>query len=434
MTQEPTSRLVPYEMVEPGFEAIYTGEQAEPGSERQEGPTTVLGDEEGRAIRRWSTWTWTWADQEANWGDEIKHINAMQEALGPLDDDTRMIRAHIGSLVPCDAGFPIAVDDLLAAIGRGRFTELSVHNGCWCGGMWWESRGTQWGQEEALAAIETCAREYMAGTSVEALAERFPSARGSICRMADWLGPADQLTELQRLMIERMLLPFEFYAGRSRDYGEVNHNCFEEGGRGRELDSRISALAGLPKVHFRHTREFRENLESIDDPQKRELYDVHSRIANGIHGLSDCHHATFRYVETWLHGIGTGKVSIPTRPSGAEKERLGRLIFGYALGLDRWLLGAPMQFLLLDLGHIDLGFDPKNEILRVYAHLGDERTPTKEWLAACLWYNLAHNDHGGLCRHAELVRKADELGISVREWMDAALRSEVRHRTPGTLQ
>jgi hypothetical protein len=69
-----------------------------------------------------------------------------------------------------------------------------------------------------------------------------------------------------------------------------------------------------------------------------------------------------------------------------ERERLGRLLFGYVLGLDQWLKGTPMQFLLLDLGHVDLGFDPKNEILRVYAYLGEERTALKEWLAACLWY------------------------------------------------
>jgi len=58
------------------------------------------------------------------------------------------------------------------------------------------------------------------------------------------------------------------------------------------------------------------------------------------------------------------------------------------------LLGIPLQFVLLDLGHIDVRFDPKNEILRVYAYLGEERTPVKEWLAACLWHNLCHNLHG----------------------------------------
>jgi hypothetical protein len=88
-----------------------------------------------------------------------------------------------------------------------------------------------------------------------------------------------------------------------------------------------------------------------------------------------------------------------------------------------------MQFVLLDLGHIDLGFDPKNEVLRVYAYLG-EKTPVKEWLAACLWYNLMYNDlynkpsswNAGLIRHKNLLEVAEQAGISVREWMDSVLK------------
>ena len=58
----------------------------------------------------------------------------MQEKLGPLDDKIRQIHAHIGSLVPCDGGFPVTVDELLNAIGRGELSDPSFHNGCWnCG-------------------------------------------------------------------------------------------------------------------------------------------------------------------------------------------------------------------------------------------------------------------------------------------------------------
>ena len=105
------------------------------------------------------------------------------------------------------------------------------------------------------------------------------------------------------------------------------------------------------------------------------MYEVCGAIASGVYTLSDCHHNTFRYIEGWIHGVGRGRPGIPTHKAGSDGERLGRLLFGYVLGLDRWLLGVPMQFLLLDLGHIDLGFDPKNEVLRTYAYLGDERTP-----------------------------------------------------------
>jgi hypothetical protein len=100
---------------------------------------------------------------------------------------------------------------------------------------------------------------------------------------------------------------------------------------------------------------------------------------------------------------------------------VGRLLFGYVLGLDKWLAGKPMQFVLMDLGHIDLGFDPRNEILRVYAYLGEDRTPVKTWLAASLWWSLMNNRPAGLARrHKELIELATSKEISLREWMDSS--------------
>ncbi len=249
--------LVPYDMVSPGFEAMYTGEKSSSPVEKTEIITTLTTDKAGNIIRKWSVFPWTWPGQEKDWDDNIKYINKMQLKLGHLDENFRQIRAHIASLVPCDSGFPVTVDELLNAIGRGKLAEPS-----------------------------------------------------------------------------------------------------------------------------------------------------------------------FRIIEGWIHGIGTGKLAIQTRKAGTERERLGHLLFGYVLGLDKWLLGLPMQFFILDLGHINLGFDPKNEILRVYAYLGEDRTPVKEWLAACLWNNLTYNpiggNPGGLVRHKDLLDLAAQVGISVREWMDSA--------------
>jgi hypothetical protein len=92
-------------------------------------------------------------------------------------------------------------------------------------------------------------------------------------------------------------------------------------------------------------------------------------------------------------------------------------------------MGNPMQFLLLDLGHLDLGFDPKNEILRVYAYLGEGKTPVKEWLAACLWHNLSGggNPRGWVIQQP-LNERTKQLGISTREWMDSALGKDAGSR------
>jgi hypothetical protein len=430
-------RPVPYGDSPPGLEAIYTGEVAsQPLQEAGDGrPFARTAGLDGRVVQRWSTWTWVfphdWRQGQAGWRDpEVRLLNAMQARLDPLDEKTRRIRAHIGSLVPCDAGFPVTVDELLDAIGRGELREPSFHNGCWACGMWWETRTSQPCHDQSMEAIQGILTGYLAGESRAELGAKHPNARGFVDRAFEWLGPVGELTSLQRVMLERALLPFEFLAKRDAVFDDdfaqrVYDNCFGTGGRGAELDEEIAALAGLPRV----SPEDHDDPDAIADPRKRELYTVWRRIAHGIHTLADCHHSAFRYVEGWVYGIGTGKVRIPTRKERTERERLARLLFGYAFGLDKWLLGKPMQFVLLDLGHVDLGLDPKNEILRVYAYLGEERTPLKEWLAACLWHNLTHNtvsestgpNATKLPPGGDFTERARGAGISFREWMDAAL-------------
>jgi hypothetical protein len=203
---------------------------------------------------------------------------------------------------------------------------------------------------------------------------------------------------------------------------------YDENGRGARIDAEIADLAGLPKIYPQWNPEYKKTLDQLEESDKKELYKVCCAIAAGVQTLSDCHHNTFRYIEGWIHGIGAGRLDIPTRKAQTEKQRLGRMLFGYALGLDRWLMRVPLQFLLLDLGHIDLGFDPRNNILRVYACLGEEVTDVKQWLAACFWYNLVHNQQGGLIScwshaHTDLVQQCKDKGVTVDEWMNSALRN-----------
>ncbi len=395
-------RLVPYDMVSPGFEAIFTGKKSSSEGEKVDIITTLTSDDAGNEIRRWPVFSWTFPGQEKEWDEEIKHINNMQSELGPLDDGTRQIRAHIASLVPCDSGFPVTVDELLDAIGKGKLDEPSFRNGCWCSGMWWRQKTTQPLHMQSMKTINTILKGYLAGEPKEDFVEQFPGAAGFINRTYEWLDPAAELTKVKKLMMQRMFLTIDFFtkfsdtadSGPCSQFSEVSRvqasemlakEVLGEDGRGACLDAEISEKAGLPQIYPLWNPKFQENLESLKNPQKKEMYRICCAIASGVYTLSDCHHNTFRLIEKWIHGIGSGKSSIPTRKAGTERERMGRLLFGYVLGLDKWLVGLPMQFLLLDLGHIDLGFDPKNEILRVYAYLGQERTPVKEWLAACLW-------------------------------------------------
>jgi hypothetical protein len=363
---------------------------------------------------------------EDQWDDEIKLINAMQSALGPLDDATREIRAHIASMVGCDNGVPVTIDELLNAIGVGELPLPPLHNGCWLCRP--DARTTQPLQTESMRVMEAVFRGYLAGESKTTFLELYPFAQGFIERAYDWLGPVDALTEVQQLMLERMLLPFRYFAKHNPSVHEVYHQCFDDDKEGKALDAKISAAAGIPEIHANYTKAYKACLAEIEDPEKRELYTISGHIADCVSELSDCHHSMLRRIERWIHGIGTLRWDMPTRESHAEGTRLGQLFFGYALGLDRWLREIPMQFVLLDLGHADLGFNPKNEILRVYAYLGDDHAPVKRWLAASLWYKFVLEPPASLYRwgrrHKELLARAASEGISVRTWMDEQLAVE----------
>jgi len=433
-TEAAKSGPVPYSMLSPGFEAAYTGEKREPGSEQVETITTLSADEWGNEIRRWPVIPWTWPGGEGDWDQEILRLNRMQAGLGPLDGDTRRIRAHIASLVPCDSGFPVTVDELLNAIGRGKLDEPSFHNGCWCPGMWWQEKSTQPHQARCMEEIRVILIAYLAGRSREEVACEFPHAKEFIGNAWKWLGPREKFRVYQKLMLQRMMLVMEFFAGDSpsgavftdpetlRRQETFLQDFFGKGGRGVRLDSEISEKTGLPGICPIWEKEYADNLANLEDPGQRDLYRTCCSIASGVYTLSDCHHNTFRFIESWIHGIGTGRLEIETRRPGAERERLAHLLFGYVLGLDGWLAGIPLPFLLLRLGHLDFGFDPRNEVLRVYAYLGEARDPVREWLAACLWHNLFHcpigGNPGGLVRHRELLEGAAAAGVSMRWWLE----------------
>ncbi|MBN1102083.1 MAG: hypothetical protein JXL84_01575 [Deltaproteobacteria bacterium] len=413
--------------------------------------STLRSDEEGNLIRRWSTIPWVFPDKEDGWkedtwDDAVKHLHRMQAKLGPLTDAIRLIRAHITSLIPCDSGLPVTVDELLFAIARGQLERSSFKNGCLCSGIGCQLKTSQPQHLESLKTIHAVLNAYLAGEPEQDVVKAHPEAAGFINRSYQWLGAVLDLSKVQRKMLDRMFLLIAFFTKSSytgtapqtvleemsglKEMEALGKDLFyDENGRGPRLDAEIAELAGLPKIYPQWNPEYKKTLDTLEEHRRKELYEVCGAIAAGVCTLSDCHHNTFRYIEGWIHGIGTGRLAIPTREAKAERRRLGHMLFGYALGLDRWLMRVPLQFLLLDLGHIDLGFDPRNNVLRVYASLGEERTPVKEWLAACLWYNLVHNQQGGLIgswtsSHTDLIQQCKNKGVTVHQWMDAALRDD----------
>jgi hypothetical protein len=416
--------FAPYPSVPIGFEQTYTGQTDLSAIDTENTHLTYAADADGNVMIRYSLWGFAYPTEDT-WTDEIRAINRMQAALGSLDEETRAIRAHIASLVPCDSGFPVTVDEILNAIGTGHLPQPAFHPGCW---MSRGTRSTQPLQVESMRVIETVLQGYLDGAPQASFIERYPYAQGFIQRTYQWLGPIEALTEIQRLLIQRILLPFAFFAKHNEDRDAVFQACFDEGKPGKQLDAQIAALAGLPPIFPNYRREYKEALASLRDPHKRTLYTVAGHIADCVSELSDCHHSTFRRIERWIHSVGTLEWDIPTRASHAEGIRLGRALFGYALGLDCWLQRVPMQFLLLDMGHVDLGFNPANEILRVYAYLADGHSPIKRWLAASLWFTLTLMPPASLYqwgrRHKALLAHAEDQGINVRVWMNSVLEKE----------
>jgi hypothetical protein len=419
MGNKKENQLVPYDMISPGWEAEYTGE-SDISLVESNPYYTYSADTEGNVMVRYSQWGFEHLNEES-WNDEIRYINLMQSKLGFLDENIRRIRHHIGGLVCCDSGVPVTVDEILNIIGTGHLPEPSFHRGCFGGNG---TRITQPNHVESMKVIEDVLKGFLNGKLKEEFITKYPLVKGFINRTYVWLESSEEFSELQRLLMRRMLLPFEYFTKSNDDVYAISNNCFEEGGEGFKLDEQISELAGLPKIFSHHKKEHQANLDTISELDKRELYKICGNIASGGYEMSDCHHNIFRVIENWIYAIGTLRSIVPTRVQAAEGKRVGQILFGYALGIDKWLQGIPHQFLLLDLGHIDLRFNPKNEILRVYAYLGEKRTPINKWLAACLWYMLTHG-HAGLynftCRHKELIENAKENGISFEEWIDSSL-------------
>ena len=412
-------QFVPYNLLTPGWEAEYTGKN-DISQFTSDQLFKYDTDNEGHVYCKYGLWGFEKLD-ESKWPDEIKYMNSMQIELGDLKDDIRRIRQHIGGLVCCDSGVPVTIDEMLNAIGTGSLPEPAFQPGCWQHNG---TRSTRPHQIESMELIEDVLKGFLDGVSEEECLIKYPLAKNFINRTYNWLGKLEDFSELQILILKRALLPFEYFTRHNDDIYGIYNSVFSEDGTGSVLDKQISSLVGLPKIYPTHKPEYSVHLSSLTDPFKKVIYKICGNIANGVEEMSDCHHHTFRCIENWIYAIGTLSWGIPTRKSSTERNRLGQLLFGYAFGIDKWLQNIPLQFLLLDLGHIDLGFDPRNEILRVYTYLGEERTQVKTWLAASLWY-LITQGHAGLYyygkSHEKLIETIQKKDLSVREWMDKAL-------------
>ena len=127
---------------------------------------------------------------------------------------------------------------------------------------------------ESMRTVHAVLTDYLAGRSRADAVGDSPHAAGFIRRTYDWLGPLSQFTEVQRLMLERMLLTVEYFTrtsdtipvpiprsgrprgGRSRGQGSlrgrwagISTRCRDsrEGGTAKDLSPLGRGVSGEPR-------------------------------------------------------------------------------------------------------------------------------------------------------------------------------------------
>ena len=160
--------LLPHGIAPVGFEAMYTGQTA-PSSESDEYRDCRV-DAEGTPYVLYSLWGFAHIKEE-NWNDEIRLLNSMQQELPQLSDDVRRIRQQIASLVCCDSGVPVTIDEILNAMGTGRLPGHPFHAGCW---MSLGVRSTQPEHIQSMRTIDAIIRGHVDGIP------RLPDAFGTL--------------------------------------------------------------------------------------------------------------------------------------------------------------------------------------------------------------------------------------------------------------
>ena len=95
-------KLVAYQYVPSGFEMIIAEEE----------------------VKTWNLW-WNvkQTDDPEAWDEEIRFINKMQDGLGALTLDQRLIRAQMAEFCRLHPLFPRSIDILCEEIGEGRFSK-----------------------------------------------------------------------------------------------------------------------------------------------------------------------------------------------------------------------------------------------------------------------------------------------------------------------
>lgn len=350
--------LAPYSETRPGFELLTGTSEHFPSV----------------AENRYQVCHWDiWATDDPTERDAVRQrLNAMQMALGSLDDEARFVRLQIACLQRCWWEFPTNVDVVLRGIGSG---TVNLDGRVSCEPPWSElctrlrllrnhpagdaGRYQTAEQEYGLLTDRRAqARHYMTildwwtfGGDLELVQQALPEGAAAADRIYRWLGPP---TPLKALYVQKVRVSLGWHAFPSKS-------------------------SAIPSKSITETL-----MTAIGSALPEDGSDVGSMIER----RDLCHHAFFRHVDGQLAAIGAGaRVAMPG--AGEERRRIHEAVTNYVHGLCSWLAGRPIE----DAAAV---WPPSDSTVRlIYTALG-EPTPVKRWLAACLWKHLQDNQaqHG----------------------------------------
>jgi hypothetical protein len=325
-----SAKFVAYRYVPPGFEMVI----------------------EKKEVKAWNLW-WNvqLTDDPESWDDEIKAINKMQDRLGELTDDQRLIRAQMAEFCRVSPLFPESVDILCEEIGTGRLTmphELGCEGRNLMGYLGYHDEESM--EKQRIHSLDEYARAMRRWLSRE-------KAKSPIdAKVSGFLG---KVTEPREVFVEGILSHLES--------GEFS----------------LSLIKDMCEV------ECRKKGASLDTTARP----VHCFKCSGGHmnenGLPDCSCSNGTLIDA---GILCMRASDDWDSVVREYRRfVEEYILSYSLALNSWLEGSaaepvtsltPCRYVTEEIA--------KEIPSRVSASLGD-KDDLKVWLVACLFKTLKSN-------------------------------------------
>ena len=338
-----SAKLVAYEYVPSGFETVIENKDVEMG-------------------KTWNLW-WNikLTDDPESWGSAIKSINKMQDRLGELSVDQRLIRAQIAEFCRRHPLFPRSIDILCKEIGDGLFTE-PAKIGCEGRGLldslgYHDTQGLNDQRKGILIEYTQVLKKWLVQSSPEDPTE---------FKVFRFLG---QSTNAREAFVEKLVsaIDSEVPLGTSlrklcedacRKASEFKTAWIEDGCRGRSAFHPVCCLG---------CQEGCLEVTSVPDCQ--------------------CYDSMFLDAGLLCAGTFSGQIQM----AGEYRRFIQEYILIYTIAINSWFEGVSPKHVTLP---IVTHYASKTRVLeiteKIHSSLG-EKDKSKEWLMACLLKTIMEN-------------------------------------------